>query len=338
MSNINNNIKLTFRKQFSMVNNPKVNWFPGHMAKIYKDLPNQLKKIDILLEVRDSRIPITSGNPELLKYLHKSNKNIKRIILFNKYDLCNKEKTNNIINNNFVKCNLKNTKDKSTKVIDTEVIILSAKTQSNVKKMLENISKSKKEFNTIGTWGLICGIPNVGKSSLINSLRSIGNSLTNNKSTNIAKKGDLPTTTKHIDYFRVYDKPNIFILDSPGIVPPKLNRYNLDSFKLSACRNIKDIIVEKEWVSDYVLFKLNEAQQFKYVKCFNLKEPTDNISKFIEEIKKNFKKQSNNDVYDLFIKKFNEGLLGEITLDEDEIKELDYNKLLEYDNKQIDKN
>lgn len=63
----------------------KLNWFPGHMAKTYRLLPDQLKKTDIFLEIRDSRIPVSSGNSELDYVIPES---VKRIILFNKYDLC----------------------------------------------------------------------------------------------------------------------------------------------------------------------------------------------------------------------------------------------------------
>ncbi len=293
----------SFRTTFSLKNNPRINWFPGHMVRIYKELPEHMKKIDILLEVRDSRIPITSGNPELMKYI---TPNVKKLILFNKYDLCNKERTDTIIKNNFK---------------NEETMILSAKTNTNVKKILERISKEKHTFKTIGIWGMVCGIPNVGKSTLINSLRGIGNTLSDNKATSVAKKGDLPTTTKHVNYFRVYDKPNIYIMDSPGVMPPKINRYNLDSFKLSACRNIKDILVEKNWVCDYILFNLNSQNQTKYVNVLKLKEPTDDINYLISHMI-NIQKKSENDCYDYIIKKFNEGDLGNVTLDEAEIKEL----------------
>lgn len=294
-----------FRTAFSFTNNPKVNWFPGHMAKIYRELPNHMKKIDILIEVRDARIPITSGNPELLKYM---TPNTRRLILFNKFDLCDKNKTTEIIKNNFK---------------EEETMILSVKTQANIKKILEKISKEKKEFKTIGVWAMVCGIPNVGKSSLINVLRAIGNKdIKAGKLTYGAKKGDLPTTTRHVDFFRVSKEPNIYIMDSPGIIPPKLNRYNLDSFKLSACRNIKSIIVEKEWICDYIIYNLNLKRERKYVNALKLHDVCDDISFITQTMMKQFGKQSENDVHDLIIKKFNEGELGNVTFDESNIKEL----------------
>lgn len=294
-----------FRTVFPFTNNPKVNWYPGHMNRIYRELPKQMKKIDILLEVRDSRIPITSGNPELLKYM---NPRIKRIILFNKFDLCDQKKTELIIKNNF--------KDK-------EVMVLSAKTHSNIRKILDRIGKEKKEFSTIGIWAMVCGIPNVGKSSIINVFRAISNeTMSSEKLVFGAKKGALPTTTRHIDYFHVSKIPNIYIMDTPGIIPPKINRYNLDSFKLSACRNISAVVVEKQMVVDYILFHLNKSKQFNYVNVFNMTSPVDDVVSLSKEGLKTTKKPTENDFYDYFIKKFNEGELGKVTFDEEEIKEL----------------
>jgi ribosome biogenesis GTPase A len=78
-------MKTKFREQFILPKGFKMNWFPGHMARTYRILPEHLKKIDIFLEIRDSRIPLTSGNPELD---HIITPNIKRFVLFNKFDLC----------------------------------------------------------------------------------------------------------------------------------------------------------------------------------------------------------------------------------------------------------
>jgi ribosome biogenesis GTPase A len=79
-------MKINFKDTFSFPKNFKINWFPGHMAKTYRLLPETLKKVDIFLEIRDCRIPLTSGNEELDKIIPA---NIKRLILFNKLDICN---------------------------------------------------------------------------------------------------------------------------------------------------------------------------------------------------------------------------------------------------------
>jgi ribosome biogenesis GTPase A len=78
-------MKNIYREEFILPKNFKLNWYPGHMAKTYRLLPENLKKVDIFLEIRDSRIPISSGNTELNRLIPD---NVKRFILFNKFDLC----------------------------------------------------------------------------------------------------------------------------------------------------------------------------------------------------------------------------------------------------------
>ena len=78
-------MKNIYREEFILPKNFKLNWYPGHMAKTYRLLPENLKKVDIFLEIRDSRIPISSGNTELNRLIPE---NVKRFILFNKFDLC----------------------------------------------------------------------------------------------------------------------------------------------------------------------------------------------------------------------------------------------------------
>jgi len=78
-------MKTIYREEFILPKNFKLNWYPGHMAKTYRLLPENLKKVDIFLEIRDSRIPISSGNTELNRLIPE---NVKRFILFNKFDLC----------------------------------------------------------------------------------------------------------------------------------------------------------------------------------------------------------------------------------------------------------
>lgn len=78
-------MKTIIKDEFKFPKNFKMNWFPGHMAKTYRLLPEKLKNVDLFLEIRDCRIPLASANPELDKIIPP---NIKRYILFNKYDLC----------------------------------------------------------------------------------------------------------------------------------------------------------------------------------------------------------------------------------------------------------
>jgi ribosome biogenesis GTPase A len=87
-------MKNVINENYIFQKNFKLNWFPGHMAKTYRLLPEQIRKANIFLEVRDSRIPISSGNSELDHYIPE---NVNRIILFNKYDLCDQVSIN-IIN------------------------------------------------------------------------------------------------------------------------------------------------------------------------------------------------------------------------------------------------
>lgn len=78
-------MKKVIKDEFLFPKNFKINWFPGHMAKTYRLLPEQIRKADIFLEIRDSRIPLSSGNSELDRFIPD---NVKRILLFNKFDLC----------------------------------------------------------------------------------------------------------------------------------------------------------------------------------------------------------------------------------------------------------
>lgn len=68
----------------------RINWFPGHMRKTMRELDDQIKKVNMLIEVRDARIPVTSHNPELIQLFPP---NMKRLIVFNKMDLANEKKT-----------------------------------------------------------------------------------------------------------------------------------------------------------------------------------------------------------------------------------------------------
>lgn len=133
------------------------------MKKALLELEDELKKADMFIEVRDARIPHTSHNTELLQHIPPK---LKRIVVFNKMDLANERKTLAAIKQ-IESDHLASTGQK------LESIHISTKKNQNINKLLQFVkSNVSPQFKTVGAWIMIGGIPNVGKSTVINALRS----------------------------------------------------------------------------------------------------------------------------------------------------------------------
>lgn len=124
---------------------------------------------------------------------------------------------------------------------------------------------------------MVGGVPNVGKSTIINSLRSKDPDLNHSKKSG-ARTGGVPCITKSISGFKIISDPATFMTDTPGIIVPRIEN-PLDGMKMCACNIIRDGIVELEWVCDYILFTLNQQRIYNYVKRYDLpnKLPSDSI-------------------------------------------------------------
>lgn len=214
------------------------------------------------------------------------------------------------------------------KIKNAKFLFMSAKTQVNLKKIVELvIRENNPKFKTVGTWCMIGGIPNVGKSTIINAFRSMSSDI-KELSENTKKRavtGVHATTTRHIESFKVNLDPVIFIMDTPGIMPPKI--YNPESgLKLSICGNIKDKIAGKELICDFLLFNLNKNLHNieAYKKAFRLTEQIFDTNILIERIMNEFKIPNSNNAFDFVLKYFKEGRMGKITFDENISKELIY--------------
>ena len=137
---------------------------------------------------------------------------------------------------------------------------------------------------------MVGGIPNVGKSTIINAVRRKDESLSHSKKSG-ARVGGVPCITKSITGFKIIADPPTFMMDTPGIIIPKIRESSEDGLKLCVCANIRDGIVELEVVCDYLLYKLNREQVFNYVNRYSLplRRPVDSVHELSNAIMERFK-------------------------------------------------
>jgi len=124
---------------------------------------------------------------------------------------------------------------------------------------------------------MVGGLPNIGKSSIINALRKQDSDIVEKKKKGPAKAAAKPCLTKSITGYRIVTNPAMYLVDTPGIIIPKIREESEDPLKLAACHTIRDGIIDDELICDYVLFKLNKEKVFNYVNRYQLpgKKPTD---------------------------------------------------------------
>ncbi|MCY6483967.1 ribosome biogenesis GTPase YlqF [Clostridium aestuarii] len=215
-----------------------INWFPGHMAKTRREIQENLKFVDAVIEIRDARIVKSSKNPEVDDICKKK----PRIILLNKGDLAEDKVT---------KAWIEKLSNDLTKV--TAVNSLNGKGLNNIKNLLNDLLKEKhdrlkaKGLINIITRVMVVGIPNVGKSSFINRMSK------NNR----AKVGDKPGVTRSKQWIKT--KIGIELMDTPGVLWPKFEDEEV-GLNLAFTGAIKDEIMDIETLA----FRLIERLQNEY--------------------------------------------------------------------------
>ena len=275
-----------------------INWYPGHMAKTKREIKEKLDLIDIVFEVIDSRIPKSSKNKDIDSLI----KNKPRILIMTKLDLCDKKNTNKWIsyyeNNGY-------------KVIAVDLInnlnIKQIYEESEKQMLLLNKKRKEKGLKERKIRALILGIPNVGKSTLINRL--VGK-----KATNVGNK---PGVTKKLEWIRINDK--LELLDTPGILWPKLDDTEV-ALNLASMTAIKEEILDLEEVSIYIIKKMLKLYPNNLKERYNLTNTSDIID-ILDQIGRKIGALKNKEidydrVYNVIIKDLREGLLGKVTFDE----------------------
>lgn len=198
------------------------NWFPGHMAKTRRQIAEDLKMIDVVVEILDARIPMSSQNPDIRQITQ----NKKKIIVLNKYDLSDKNKTERWI---------EYFTQKGQKVVLADSLTGKGvnETVRQIQKVMEEDMQKMADKGRIGRKirVMIVGIPNVGKSSFINRIA---------KKTS-AEVGNKPGVTKQKQWIRINEK--IELLDTPGVLWPKFESQKV-AMNLAITGTIKDDILD----------------------------------------------------------------------------------------------
>ena len=222
----------------------KINWFPGHMHKAQKEIKEILPQIDVVIEVCDARLPFSSENPMITEI--RGDKPLIKIL--NKSDLADPDKTKIWLEYLESQHNVK------AIALTTENNAIAKMIPALIKKLVPSKDKDGKQINAV-----IMGIPNVGKSTLINTL--VGKVK--------AKVGNEPAVTKGLHRIRLED--GLYLFDTPGMLWPKIANEN-SGYRLAVSGAVKDTAFEYDDIADFAAEYLLEAYPERLMERYKLEE------------------------------------------------------------------
>ena len=281
-----------------------INWYPGHMAKTKREIIEKLNLIDVVYEVVDARMPLSSKIVDIDELI----KDKPRILVMTKYDLCDKTETDKII--------------KYYEELGYKVVAVDLMSGLNVKKILdytkeimdiENNKRESKGMKPRAARALIVGVPNAGKSTLINRL--VGK-----KSAGV---GDTPGFTKSLSWIRI--NKDVELLDSPGILWPKME--DQEAAHILAClSSIKEEILNPDAIAVFILRKLYELYPERLEERYGVVELDEDLIEVYDTIAKRRGALSRGGVADydkvsnIIIRDLKNGYFGNITFDRLDVK------------------
>ena len=285
-------------------NKTNINWYPGHMAKTKREILEKLNLIDVVYEVVDARMPLSSKIVDIDELI----KDKPRILVMTKYDLCDKTETDKII--------------KYYEELGYKVVAVDLMSGLNVKKILdytkeimdiENKKRESKGMKPRAARALIVGVPNSGKSTLINRL--VGK-----KSAGV---GDTPGFTTSHSWIRI--NIDVELLDSPGILWPKME--DQEAAHILAClSSIKEEILNPDAIAVFILRKLYELYPERLEERYGVVELDEDLIEVYDTIAKRRGALSRGGVADydkvsnIIIRDLKNGYFGNITFDRLDVK------------------
>ncbi len=279
--------------------NTRINWYPGHMAKTKREISEKLNLIDIVIEVIDARMPLSSKIVDIDSLV----KDKPRVLVMTKYDLCDEVETNKIVDYyNGI----------GYKVIPVD--LMSGKNVSKIidyaKEVMDIENKKRKDKGMMARAGraLIMGVPNAGKSTLINRL--VGKKA--------AGVGNTPGFTKSLSWIRI--NKDLELLDSPGILWPKLE--DQEAAHILACfSSIREDILNSDAIAAFILRKMYELYPSKLEERYGITELDEDLIETYDMIAAKRGALSRGGVVDyekvtnIIIRDFKNGYFGKVTFD-----------------------
>ena len=243
-------------------NNSNINWFPGHMAKAIREIKEKMNIADLIIELRDARIPLSSANPKVDEIVGTK----PRIILLNKANIADKRVTKDWIEY-FNKKNIL-------------ALDIDALTNYNIKNIIKyaNIAlkdvflkREAKHIKSKTIKAIIIGIPNCGKSTLINTLAK----------RKAVQTGDKPGVTKNETWIKIND--DFFILDTPGILWPKFEDQEVAK-RLAFCSSIKDEVLHLDDIARYLIDYLMKNYRNLLKNRYDISDDDSTVDDIIKDI------------------------------------------------------
>ena len=274
-----------------------IQWYPGHMTKAKRAMSKDVKIVDLIIEMTDARAPLATRNPDI----DELGRGKARIIILNKADMA-EDRANKLWEEYF-------------KNLGYETLLMDSREKSKIKKLISVIDKAceskrerdkKKGILNRPIRAMVTGIPNVGKSTLINSIA--------NRS--IAKTGNKPGVTKGNQWIKL--NKSVELLDTPGILWPKFEDEKLGE-KIAFIGSINDMIIDSRVLAiELLIFFIKNKKEVLKEKFSTELEDANEILIEIAKQKGCIKKGNEYDydkAADAFINDFRSGRLGKITLE-----------------------